>query len=46
MIQLGFNQDEFEILLILIKPNNWIHIENIDSNQRYCDAKTDGTLIT
>lgn len=32
MIQLGFNQDGFEILLILIKPNNWIHIENIDSN--------------
>lgn len=32
MIQLGFNQDGFEIMLILINTNNWIHIENIDSN--------------
>ena len=32
MIQLGFNQDGFEIMLILINTNNWNHIENIDKN--------------
>tara|TARA_B100001093_G_C26312939_1_gene794350 strand:- start:285 stop:605 length:321 start_codon:yes stop_codon:yes gene_type:complete len=32
MIQLGFKQDGFEIMLILINTNNWNHIENIDKN--------------
>lgn len=32
MIQLGFNQDGFEIMLISINTNRWNHIENIDKN--------------
>lgn len=32
MIQMGYSQDGFELMLIPVNINNWNHVEDIDSN--------------